>query len=70
MKSNKVIPTFYFEKKLKRFLQKFPSLKDELPELETLLLLNPFSGIALGSNIFKIRVASKSKGRVKVAAFV
>jgi hypothetical protein len=67
--ANQVIPTPYFESRLKKFLKKFPSLKDELVELELLLLENPETGRDLGSGIFKIRLASKSKGKGKSGGF-
>ncbi len=66
---NKVITTTYFENKLKRLHKKFPSLEEELLFLEDELLLNPKTGIPLGDNLYKIRVASKSKGRGKSGGF-
>jgi hypothetical protein len=41
---NRVIPTPYFESRLKKFLKKFPSLGSELIELEETLLLHPDTG--------------------------
>lgn len=60
-----VIPTEIFKKEAKRLIKKFPSLKDELRELDQLLTQNPKSGIDLGHNAFKIRLGIKSKGKGK-----
>lgn len=67
--ANKVIPTPYFETKYKRFSKKFPSLDNELQELENELINNPEVGESLGSNLYKIRLASKDKGRGKSGGF-
>src|ERR1017187_8636554 len=66
---NRVIPTPYFESRLKKFLKKFPSLGKELTGLEEILLAYPETGIDIGSGIFKIRLASKSKGGGKSGGF-
>jgi hypothetical protein len=66
---NRVIPTPYFESRLKKFLKKFPSLGKELTGLEETLLVHPETGIDIGSGIFKIRLASKSKGGGKSGGF-
>src|SRR5580700_12007703 len=66
---NRVIPTAYFESRVKRFLKKFPSLDDELMELENSLLQNPETGISIGSGIIKIRLANRSKGAGKSGGF-
>jgi len=67
--ANRIIPTPYFESRLKKFLKKFPSLNHELSELEEILLANPQTGTDIGSGIFKIRLASKSKGAGKSSGF-
>jgi hypothetical protein len=67
--ANRVIPTPYFESRLKKFLRKFPSLANELYELEESLLSHPRSGTDLGSGIFKVRLANKSKGAGKSGGF-
>ena len=67
--ANKVIATPFFERKFKKLVKKFPSLFDELCELEIELTENPKTGIDLGSNLFKIRVASKSKNTGKSGGF-
>ncbi len=60
-----VIPSDKFKKEAKRLIKKFPSLKQELAELNQLLQTNPESGTPLGNNTYKIRVAIKSKGKGK-----
>jgi hypothetical protein len=54
-----------FQKELKRLLRKYPCLKGELLRLKDALQMNPKSGQALGGNIYKIRLAIKSKGKGK-----
>jgi hypothetical protein len=66
---NRVIPTPNFESRLKKFLKKFPSIGSELIQLEETLLVHPDTGTDLGSGIFKIRLASKSKGTGKSGGF-
>ncbi len=46
-------------------IKKYPSLKEELQILGTLLQAKPTMGIPLGKNFYKIRVAIKSKGTGK-----
>jgi mRNA-degrading endonuclease RelE of RelBE toxin-antitoxin system len=70
---NKVIPSPNFQKKAKRLLKKFPSLLEELTDLEKLLVSNPETGIHVASyqinKIYKIRLASSSKGVGKSGGF-
>ena len=66
---NKIIPTAYFENKYKRLSRKFLSLGNELKELENELLENPEQGESLGANLYKIRLASKDKGKGKSGGF-
>ncbi len=61
----KIIVTRNFEKQLKQLLKKFPSLKQDLDKLEQRLINNPHTGIPLGKNAYKIRLAVKSKGKGK-----
>jgi hypothetical protein len=49
----------------KKLDKKYPSLRDDLLKLITELQINPRSGINLGNNIYKIRMAVTSKGRGK-----
>lgn len=61
----KVIVVENFRREAKRLIKKYASLKDELFELEKELSQNPRFGTSLGKNIYKIRVAVKSKGKGK-----
>lgn len=67
--TNSVITTPLFESKFKRYSKKFPSLDKEILELEETLVINPRSGIDLGGNLYKIRLASKDKGKGKSGGF-
>jgi mRNA-degrading endonuclease RelE of RelBE toxin-antitoxin system len=60
-----VILTADFKKYFKRLFKKYPSLKDDLLKLIQKLELDYKIGIALGSNLFKIRllIESKKKGK-------
>ena len=49
----------------KRPIRKFPSLKSELQKLVSDLKTKPETGIALGNQCFKIRIAIVSKGKGK-----
>jgi mRNA-degrading endonuclease RelE of RelBE toxin-antitoxin system len=60
-----VIPTPKFKNEAKRLIKKFPSLKSELYFFEQELSMNPYQGIPLGQNAYKIRLAIKSKGKGK-----
>ena len=60
-----VIPTDRFKREAKRLIKKFPSLKQELAALSTLLEKEPDTGIPLGNETYKIRLAIKSKGKGK-----
>ncbi len=60
-----VIPSDKFKKEAKRLIKKFPSLKQELAELSTILAAQPDSGTPLGNNTYKIRIAIKSKHKGK-----
>ena len=55
----------YFDKRAKKLSKKFPSLKKELTALLETLTENPETGIPLGNNCFKIRLAIASKGKGK-----
>lgn len=60
-----VIPTNKFKKEAKRLIKKFPSLKNELMDLNDLLSFAPETGTALGDGKYKIRVAIASKNKGK-----
>jgi mRNA-degrading endonuclease RelE of RelBE toxin-antitoxin system len=54
-----------FKREAKPLLKKYPSLKQELEGLQTQLLVNPRLGVMITDNLYKIRLAVKSKGRGK-----
>lgn len=60
-----VIPIDKFKKEARRLIKKYPSLKQELFNLNTLLISNPTTGTSLGNNSYKIRIAIKGKGKGK-----
>ena len=60
-----VILTEPFERKAKRLIKKFPSLKNELQQLSHSLSTDPEQGDHLGNNCYKVRLAIKSKGKGK-----
>ena len=64
-----------FKKEAKRLLKKYHSLKGELLELTKQLAKNQKLGEDLGNNVYKIRLAVKSKGKgknggVRIISFV
>ena len=61
----KTVATKVFEKELKSLFKKYRSIKDDLKTLEQELLENPKMGIYLGKDVYKIRLAIKSKGKGK-----
>ncbi|MBA2562257.1 MAG: type II toxin-antitoxin system RelE/ParE family toxin [Chitinophagaceae bacterium] len=54
-----------FKREAKQLVKKFLSLKNELANLEQALQNDPYKGIPLGSNCYKIRLAIESKGKGK-----
>ncbi|KLT64862.1 type II toxin-antitoxin system RelE/ParE family toxin [Pedobacter sp. BMA] len=66
---NKIVYSAIFIKKAKIYKKKYHSLVEELYELESKLLENPAQGNDLGSGLFKIRLAIKSKGKGKSGGF-
>jgi len=64
MKSN-IIITENIRRESKKLLKKYASLKGELIELEETLLENPKTGVLIKENIYKVRLAVKSKGKGK-----
>lgn len=63
--SYNVITTTRFEKEIKRLSKKFPSLKNEFSKLINKITITPSTGIFIGNNCYKIRLAIKSKGKGK-----
>jgi mRNA-degrading endonuclease RelE of RelBE toxin-antitoxin system len=54
-----------FKTEVKPLLKKYPSLGEDLMQLQKELLLNPKLGTELGKNAYKIRLRIKSKGKGK-----
>ena len=63
--SYKVEISSRFEKEIKKLLKKFPSLRAEFAGLVTSLKEEPFQGVPIGHQRYKIRLAIASKGRGK-----
>ena len=63
--SFKIEATPNFAKELKPLAKKYPSLIKKIRALEEKLKQQPTSGISLGKNCYKIRLAIASKGRGK-----
>ncbi len=55
----------YFDKNAKVLSKKYPSLRNDLEELEISLSQNPFLGDSLGRGCYKVRMAISSKGKGK-----
>ncbi len=62
-----VVPTSNFERKAKKLIKKYRSLKGELAELTAELKSDPRKGTHIRENVYKIRLAVKSKGKGKSA---
>jgi hypothetical protein len=67
--ANQVVPTELFEAKFKRLKKKFRTLNEEMQELTGILEQMPTTGESLGAGLYKIRLASKSKGKGKSGGF-
>ncbi|MBI5913773.1 MAG: hypothetical protein HY842_00200 [Bacteroidetes bacterium] len=63
--SCKIIAIESFKREAKWLVKKFPSLKSELETLQNDLLQNPRLGTLIHENVYKIRLAVKSKGKGK-----
>lgn len=66
---NEVKITSIFEARYKRLVKKFVLLESEIDMLIEELLDNPTLGVSLGAGLYKIRLASKSKGGGKSGGF-
>lgn len=60
-----IIVTPNFQREAKKLIKKYRSLKKELAELSEELEKEPKFGTQIGENVFKIRLAIKSKGKGK-----
>jgi len=67
--ANEVIYSAVFIKKAKTYKKKYPSLVEDLYELEEKLIEDPYQGSDLGAGLYKIRLAVKSKGKGKSGGF-
>ncbi len=67
--ANEVRTIPLFESRYKRFLKKFSSLEEEIDDLIVELKVNPTLGTSLGAGLYKIRLASRSKGGGKSGGF-
>ena len=61
----RILPTHQFAKDLKVLGKKYPSITNDLRQLQAKLLQNPTEGISLGDNRYKIRLKITSKGKGK-----
>lgn len=52
-----------FDRKVKRLLKKHSSLIDDIINLGEVLSQNPTQGESLGAGLYKVRMASESKGK-------
>lgn len=60
-----IIPDPEFKRQAKRLAKKYHSLKEDLIALQNELRENPYSGVDLGNNTRKVRMAIASKGKGK-----
>jgi mRNA-degrading endonuclease RelE of RelBE toxin-antitoxin system len=60
-----VYTTDFFENQLKKLSKKHPSLKNDFKHLVESLKLEPQSGLPLGKDCYKVRMAISSKGKGK-----
>lgn len=67
--SFKIIPLVRFQKDVKNLRKKFPKIKVDLERLILELDENPILGIALGNNLFKIRLSNSSIPSGKSSGF-
>lgn len=60
-----VVLSSLFEKELKTLSKKYPSIKNDLSKLILQLKAEPKSGVPLGKDCYKVRMAITSKGKGK-----
>jgi mRNA-degrading endonuclease RelE of RelBE toxin-antitoxin system len=60
-----IITTDNFRREAKKLIKKYRSLRDELQQLSEELEENPKLGTLITENVYKIRLAVKSKGKGK-----
>lgn len=54
-----------FKKEAKKFIKKYASLKNEIANLAASLKDNSIQGVALGNDVYKLRIAIASKNQRK-----
>jgi len=57
--------TNYFDKQAKKLSKKYVSIMTDIEALRMSLAGNPFQGDGLGNDLYKVRMAIKSKGKGK-----
>lgn len=65
--SVEILTTENFRQEAKRLIKKYPSIKNDLLDLQEQLLQNPRLGISVGWHCYMIRMAIKNKGKGKSA---
>ena len=63
--SYNIIVTKVFSRNLKALFKKYRSIKSNIIVLQNELKNNPTAGVYLGNDVYKIRLAIKSKGKGK-----
>jgi len=66
---NSIKASLLFKRKVKPLAKKYHTLRESIDELGEQLIANPYLGESYGSNIYKIRLADKSKGKGKSGGF-
>ena len=60
------IPTIsHFDKRVKKLVKKYKSIRKDIAELSSELESNPYIGVDLGGGVRKIRMAISDKGKGK-----
>ena len=67
--ANEIFYSALFSKKVKELKKRHVSLISDLKTLEESLINNPNQGINLGSSLYKIRLAIKSKNKGKSGGY-
>ena len=65
----KIVPTPEFAKQTKRLAKSYKKIYADIKNLKEVLLSDPRSGIDLGSNCYKIRIANSSVPTGKSVGF-
>ncbi len=67
--TNIVVVAPEFKRDIKPLAKKYLSLKQSVDNLHKELIENPYLGVSYGNDIFKVRLADKSKGTGKSGGF-